>query len=39
MLVMHRLRTAGKLDSWYVFVMHKLRTVGNVGKKGKKGNI
>ena len=23
----------------FVFVMHKLRTVGNVGKKGKKGNI
>ena len=23
----------------FVFVMHKLRTAGNVGKKGKKGKI
>jgi hypothetical protein len=23
----------------FVFVMHKLRTPGNVGKKGKKGKI
>ena len=23
----------------FVFVMHKLRTSGNVGKKGKKGKI
>ena len=23
----------------FVFVIHRLRTAGNVGKKGKKGNV
>ena len=32
-------RTVRRVRLNFVFVMHRLRTAGNVGKKGKKGNI